>query len=323
MHARCAEECRSRDQWTSENGGPGIGERNGANSGCSTSPTVAIITRNFLGAILRLRKLSRNMSRSLAGPNSFFSNWHYRVRLPESCRRAREWRLQSTALNYSWGNTMLCQSIVYIVDDDSEVRELIRALVGSVGLRAKVFATAEDFLDGREAAANSPSCLVVDVFLPGMSGLDLAKRLSEQGAVIPIIMTSAYADVGMAVEAMRSGIVDFLEKPFSRRALVERVQEAIERDTRQLGEKARRADVMARLKALSAREREVMDLLIIGKRTKQIANDFNISTQTAARHRLRVLNKMQVESVAELVHLVLSFAVPQTRGTPDIESCLQ
>ena len=218
---------------------------------------------------------------------------------------------------------MLCQSIVYIVDDDSEVRELIRALVGSVGLRAKVFATAEDFLDGREAAANSPSCLVVDVFLPGMSGLDLAKRLSEQGAVIPIIMTSAYADVGMAVEAMRSGIVDFLEKPFSRRALVERVQEAIERDTRQLGEKARRADVMARLKALSAREREVMDLLIIGKRTKQIANDFNISTQTAARHRLRVLNKMQVESVAELVHLVLSFAVPQTRGTPDIESCLQ
>ena len=150
------------------------------------------------------------------------------------------------------------------------------------------------------------------MYQPAWCSTHLLEKLCEKGVAIPTIMTSAYADVPMAVQAMSSGILDFMEKPFSRQALLARIREAIDRDACRLREKARRAEVAARLATLSPREHEVMDWLVAGKHTKQIAHDLGISAQTVARHRLRVLSKMQVESVAELIHLVLTFTLTRT-----------
>lgn len=192
---------------------------------------------------------------------------------------------------------------VYVVDDDPQVRESLKLLMRSVGFRTEVFGSAEDFLESYQDDAGPPRCLVLDVRMPGMSGLGLQEKLADAGTDIPIIIITGYGDVSMAVKAMGAGAVDFIEKPFSRQALLTRVQEAIDRDAGRRHRDTQQANVTQRLASLSHREREVMDLLIAGNHSKQIAAKLNIGEKTVAKHRARVFEKMRIDSVAGLVHL--------------------
>ncbi|MBN1590733.1 MAG: response regulator transcription factor [Pirellulales bacterium] len=192
---------------------------------------------------------------------------------------------------------------VYVVDDDPQVRESLKLLMRSVGLRTEVYGSAEDFLAVYKDGPGPPRCLVLDVRMPGMSGLGLQEKLVTAGVQIPIIMITGYGDVSMAVKAMGAGAVDFIEKPFSRQALLTRVQEAIDRDASRRHRETQQGDVTERLAALSHREREVMELLIAGDHSKQIAAKLKIGEKTVAKHRARVFEKMRTDSVAALVHL--------------------
>jgi two-component system, LuxR family, response regulator FixJ len=193
---------------------------------------------------------------------------------------------------------------VYIVDDDPQVCESLSLLVHSAGLNAETYLSAESFLDGFHGDSDSPKCMVLDVRMPGLSGLGLQQALSAQGKGMPIIMISGCADIPMAVQAMSAGALDFLEKPFSRRALLARIQEAIDRDAQRQRQTARSEEVAARVEKLSARQREVFDLLVAGKHSKQIAGELGIGEKTVAKHRAAVLDKMQVDGVVELVRLM-------------------
>jgi two-component system, LuxR family, response regulator FixJ len=192
---------------------------------------------------------------------------------------------------------------VYIVDDDPQVCESLSLMVRSVGLDAQAYPSAEAFLDGYHDAPSVPKCMVLDVRMPGLSGLGLQQMLTAQNRKIPIIMISGCADIPMAVQAMSGGALDFLEKPFSRRTMLTRIQEAIDRDANAQRQGARKAELAARVEKLSARQREVFDLLVAGKHSKQIAAQLGIGEKTVAKHRAGVLEKMQVENVVELVRL--------------------
>jgi two-component system, LuxR family, response regulator FixJ len=194
--------------------------------------------------------------------------------------------------------------LVYIVDDDPQVCESLSLMVRSVGLNAKTYFSAEAFLDGLQEAPKSPSCLVLDVRMPGLSGLELQEALCDHRTAMPIIMISGCADIPMAVRAMSVGAFDFLEKPFSRQTLLTRIQQAIDRDAQQKQEAARSAEVTGRVETLSARQREVLDLLVAGKHSKQIASELGIGEKTVAKHRAGVLEKMRVDSVVDLVRLM-------------------
>ena len=193
---------------------------------------------------------------------------------------------------------------VYIVDDDPQVCESLSLMVRSVGLNAETYPSAEAFLDDFHETSNSPSCMVVDVRMPGLSGLGLQQTLAARGRAIPIIMISGCADIPMAVQAMSAGALDFLEKPFNRQTLLARIQEAVDQNARQRQQDARLDAVTARVEKLSARQREVLDLLVAGKHSKQIAGELKIGEKTVAKHRACVLEKMQVDSVVELVRLI-------------------
>jgi two-component system response regulator FixJ len=193
---------------------------------------------------------------------------------------------------------------VYIVDDDPQVCESLSLMVQSVGLEAKAFASAEAFLDECNNLTSSPKCMVLDVRMPGLSGLGLQQMLAAKSETMPIIMISGCADIPMAVQAMSSGALDFLEKPFNRRALLSRIQEAIDRDANARHRYVRKAEVAARIEKLSSRQREVFELLLAGKHSKQIAGELGIGEKTVAKHRAGVLDRMQVDSVVELVKLM-------------------
>ena len=193
---------------------------------------------------------------------------------------------------------------VFVVDDDQEVRESIRWLIESVGMKAKTFASAQEFLDSYDP--EQPGCIVLDVRMPESSGLELQKKLLARGIEIPTIVVSAYGNVAVAVEAMKHGAVDFIEKPFSDQALLDRIQQAIEKDRQQRRRKAQQADAAARVNVLTSREREVMDLVVIGKPTKRIAIDLGISPKTVEAHRSHIMQKMAIESLAELVRLAVA-----------------
>jgi len=193
---------------------------------------------------------------------------------------------------------------VYIVDDDPQVCESLSLMVRSIGLKAETYPSAESFLDGFHETPASPKCMVLDVRMPGLSGLGLQQALSAQGGGMPIIMISGCADIPMAVQAMSAGAIDFLEKPFSRRALLARIRAAVDHDTQQRRRTARSAELTARLMNLSARQREVLDLLVAGRHSKQIAGQLGIGEKTVAKHRASILTKMQVDSVVELVRLM-------------------
>ena len=192
-------------------------------------------------------------------------------------------------------------STVFIIDDDRGMRQAIHDLVESVGLRAESFATGEEFL-GRKHIGR-PSCLVLDVRLPQMSGLDFQRRLAESGLRIPIIFVTAHGDIPMSVKALKSGAVEFLTKPFRDQDLLDAIQQALEWDGIAQKEQAEVADLQKRHQALTLREREVMTLVVSGRLNKQIASEIGTSEATVKVHRGNVMHKMQAASVVDLVRM--------------------
>src|SRR5258706_8734788 len=190
---------------------------------------------------------------------------------------------------------------VFIIDDDRGMRQAIHDLVESVGLRAESFATGQEFLSTR--LTGRPSCLVLDVRLPQMSGLDFQRRLAETGMQIPIIFVTAHGDIPMSVRALKSGAVEFLTKPFRDQELLDAIHLALQRDSAALEEQAAILDLQARYQALTSREREVMALVVCGMLNKQIAYKIGASEATVKIHRGHVMQKMQAGSVVDLLRM--------------------
>ena len=202
--------------------------------------------------------------------------------------------------------------MIMVVDDDAGVRNALRSLLKSVGLESALYASAQEFLTAYQPA--QPGCLVLDIRMPGMSGLELQEQLNLRGAVIPVIFMTGHGDIPMAVEAMQHGAFDFLQKPFRDQDLLDRIQRAIVRDAEQrqsLGEHAR---IKAHVESLTAREREVLDLMTQGKQNKNIAQDLGVSPRTVEIHRARVMEKMNARSVAELVRMMLDLRHATAQG---------
>jgi FixJ family two-component response regulator len=197
---------------------------------------------------------------------------------------------------------------VFIIDDDRGMRQAIHDLVESVGLRAESFASGEEFLGTRPIGR--PSCLVLDVRLPQMSGLDFQRRLGETGMYIPIIFITAHGDIPMSVRALKSGAVEFLTKPFRDQDLLDAIQQALERDGITQKEHAEIHDLQGRYHALTVREREVMTLVVSGMLNKQIASEIGASEATVKVHRGNVMRKMRAASVVDLVRMADKLKLP-------------
>lgn len=192
---------------------------------------------------------------------------------------------------------------VFVVDDDEAMRKSLRRLMESVGLAVETHSSADGFLDSYDPAR--PGCLILDIRMPGMSGLELQDRLGTDRIHIPVIIISAHGDVEKVVRAMKSGALDFIKKPYKGKVLLTRIREALQLDRRIRREEAERADVAARLARLTPREREVMALLVIGKPAKRIAFELGLSRKTVDVHRGHVMTKMQVDSLVELARMIL------------------
>ena len=192
---------------------------------------------------------------------------------------------------------------VFVVDDDAPVRDGLKLLLRSVGHRVETCASAQEFLD--LYTDDRPGCLVLDVRMPGMSGLDLQERLNERRAILPIIFITGHGDVPMAVEALQAGALDFLQKPFRDQELLDRIARALEKDASNRRELVELKQIAARFAELTPRERAVMDLVVQGKANKVIAGDLDISQRTVEIHRARVMEKTQAGSLAHLVRMVL------------------
>ena len=192
--------------------------------------------------------------------------------------------------------------IIYLVDDDEAVRDALGMLFKSIGVEHEAFASALDFLQHYDTRRQS--CLVADIRMPGLSGLELQQRLNEQRSEIPIIFITGHGDVPMAVTAMKSGAVDFLQKPFRDQDLIDRIHKALDRDGDARKGRAEREEIRARLALLTPREREVMERVVRGQANKVIAMDLGVSQRTVELHRARVMKKLRLRSVAELVHAI-------------------
>jgi two-component system response regulator FixJ len=206
---------------------------------------------------------------------------------------------------------MAGEPTVFVVDDDPAMQRSLRWLIESVGLRVTTYGTAEQFL--AEYDRRRPGCLVLDVRMPGMSGLDLQDELARRDVSIPTIVLTGHAEVAMAVRAVKAGAVDFLEKPFSHQQLLDRIRQAVELDRQAREASSRRAGVLERVRHLTTREREVMELVVAGKANKEIAAELGLSPKTVEVHRAHVMEKMNVESLAELIRVALVAGVGQEK----------
>ena len=192
---------------------------------------------------------------------------------------------------------------VFIVDDDEPVRSALRLLMKSVGHDAMTFTSGDEFLASCKPGISG--CLVLDIRMPGMSGLELQEKLREQGVNIPIIFITGHGDVPMAVQAMKHGAMEFLQKPFREQDLVDRVNEALEKNLNVHKLALQRTEIKQRVTKLTPRERQIMDMIVQGKASKVIAIDLGVSQRTVDTHRTRIMRKMQAKSLAELVKTVV------------------
>jgi FixJ family two-component response regulator len=201
------------------------------------------------------------------------------------------------------GPSNLARPTIFVVDDDAAVRDALKLLLRSVGHAVETFGSAQEFLDayGEDRAG----CLVLDIRMPGMSGLELQQKLNEKHSIQPNIFITGHGDVPMAVEAMQAGAVDFIQKPFRDQDLIDRINQALEKDSSNRAALGERNDIRRRLETLTPREREVLDLVVHGKANKVIAGDLKLSQRTVEIHRARVMEKMQASSLAHLVRMVL------------------
>ncbi len=193
---------------------------------------------------------------------------------------------------------------VFIVDDDAAIRFAMQALMDSVNLNHEIFASADEFLE--KISGQRPGCLVLDIRMPGLGGLELQEELIKRGDTLPIIFITGHGDVPMAVEAMQKGAVDFIQKPFRDQELLDRIREALATDEERREAQQHHAEVAHRLERLTNREREVFDLVVTGKPNKVIAYELGVSQRTVEIHRARVMEKMQARSLADLVKMHMS-----------------
>jgi FixJ family two-component response regulator len=201
---------------------------------------------------------------------------------------------------------------VYVVDDDASVRKSLSRLISEAGYRVEAYTSPREFL-AREPAAG-PSCLVLDVRMPGATGLELQQTLASAVHEIPIIFITGHGDISMSVKAMKAGAVDFLTKPFPAKELLDAIERAVAKDTRDLGAEARDDEIRARLKLLTPRESQVFALVVTGMLNKQIAAELGVGEKTVKVHRARVMEKMQADSVATLVRLADALGIIVTNA---------
>ncbi len=192
---------------------------------------------------------------------------------------------------------------VFIVDDEEPIRNALTLLMDSVGLKSETFSSAQEYLDQFDDSKSG--CLILDVRMPGLSGLDLQARLGAEIIYPPIIIITGHGDVPMAVRAVTAGAVDFIEKPFNNQSMLDNVHRAIEQDAKQRGETSRLKDIERRYDELTPREKEVLQCVIEGKRNKIIASEMNISQSTVEAHRSKVMEKMIAKTLSELMRMAL------------------
>ncbi len=204
------------------------------------------------------------------------------------------------------------EPVVYIVDDDRAIRDSTIIMLTTAGYTVKAFASAEEFL--REWVPEEVACLILDVRMPGLSGLGLQDRLNETQASVPIIFVSGHGDVPVSVRAIKGGALDFLEKPFSREKLLLRVAEALEQASQDKAREASRSRLLERFEKLTPREREVLEHVVAGRQNKEIARLLDISYRTVELHRTRMMEKMAARSLPELVAMAVRCGVHEIAG---------
>ncbi len=201
-------------------------------------------------------------------------------------------------------NERIGAHVVYVVDDDEGMRSALDALLSTVGYQTGFFSRPVDFL--AQIKADAPGCLVLDVRMPDMSGLEVQRHLNRMGSMLPVIFITGHGDVPMAVQAMKEGAFDFIQKPFRDQDLLDRINHALKLDAENRNTVARRAEVLRRLESLTPRERQVMELVVQGAANKVIAIDLELSERTVEIHRAKVMEKMGARSIAHLVKLHLT-----------------